>query len=335
MGDCSILSAKARPVGFGWSQSAIQELIGQGYSVSFTERGLRNVIQRYYGLLYASFFKLLKFERAFGHSNPYHRYAFDPEWLYDNTMGKDLCEIHYSYWARFRTACPKVVIVHDLWSDIMWEGPTQETKELAEADLLVTVSYDDLKKLVARGLKNVHWSPPCVAEKQFPDTSDVCVVGSANRHNIEGLQWLRKGLNNGVGGSVKCYGEIGKIVQTDQRFLSLGRYKDLYDPYEKCGIVLMLTTGGTGVQIKGVEALASGRAVVARKGAMRGLPTDPAGWIEVDTVVDMCRVLKELQNDTIARRAAMERARTYYRKHLHRDLIMNSIKQKYEKLRCI
>jgi glycosyltransferase involved in cell wall biosynthesis len=95
-----------------------------------------------------------------------------------------------------------------------------------------------------------------------------------------------------------------------------GRYVDAMDPYRECGIILMLAVGGTGVQIKSIEALAAGRAIIARRGAMRGIPDGHGAWIDVDTPEEMREAATRLRSDTEARRAQMAAAREYCHAHL-------------------
>lgn len=332
LGKCKILSSKRRPVGYGWSAQAIDTLRRQGYEIHFTETTPALILPRLFGIAYALFFKALKRERAFGHSNPYHRYAFDPKWIYNHTKEADLCEIHYSYWARLDTACPKVVIVHDLWSDTMWEGSEKETDELRAAELLVTVSYADKMKLLARGLDRVHWSPPCVDESFFEDAGSIAVVGSDNRHNIEGLKWLIQDQAVEFPDRIHCYGSLSRCVSENQRFIAHGAYHQATDPYQHCGIILMLTKEGTGLQIKGVEALAAGRAIVARKGAMRGLPDAEKGWLEVDTPEEMLAVAADLQRKPTRRKELAQCSRDYYSKYLNSRKVIKSLAEHYREI---
>lgn len=331
LGKCTILSRLNRPVGSGWGPNYQKQLIDTGYELSFQRNSysIFPLIRTCYSIGYALLFKILRCEGAFGHSNPYHRYAFDPEWFYDQTVNKDLCEIHYSYWARLNTACPKVVIIHDLWSDLMWEGSNRETEELKNADLLVTVSYDDKVKLDTRGLRNVHWSPPCILETISSDSLNVGLVGSNNKHNIEGLRWLKRGLRNDSSFMIHCFGDICDHVTNDRRFVAHGRYEDAADPYKKCGIILMLTKHGTGLQIKGVEALAAGRAIIARKGAMRGLPDSEGSWLEFDTAEELIASAKQLVRDKTIRGKLAQRARSYYAKYLNSSTVLRLLKEKY------
>ncbi len=205
---------------------------------------------------------------------------------------------------------------------------SNETGELATADLLVTVSYEDKIKLEERGLKNVHWSPPCVAEHCFDDSSSVAVVGSGNVHNVEGIKWLQHATMRRKK-KIHCYGAVSKYVLDDGGFMAHGSYKNNYDPFEECGIFLMLTKGGTGIQIKGIEALACGRAIIARKGGMRDLPRENIGWVEVDTPDEMMEKLYELESDTRLRQRIMRMARSYYHLYLEQNDVLSKLKLKY------
>ena len=85
------------------------------------------------------------------------------------------------------------------------------------------------------------------------------------------------------------------------------------------------------MQIKCVEALAAGRAIVARRGAMRGIPRDDA-WIEVDTPVEMMDWARRLSSDKNLRESWGLRSRDYHRKHLNADIIRNEIRSAYQSL---
>lgn len=332
LGECTILSTSRRPVGFGWSADRRRLLEQEGYEILLRTSLFPSALQLY-GIGYALICKMLRLEKAFGHANPYHRFAFPHEWLYRHSKGKDLCEIHYSYWARLPAACPKVVIVHDLWSDIMWGGTARETTELGTADLLVTVSHDDKLKLLSRGLRNVHWSPPCIDESIHQDSTEIVVVGSANRHNLEGIRWLGGGTVASLSSAIHCYGGLGAHV--DKRyFVTHGSYALPVEPYARCGIVLMLTKEGSGLQIKGVEALAAGRAIIARKGAMRGLPDEDRGWLEVDSPDEMVATAMNLQKDVNQRQRLMQRARAYYDRFLNSKKIMEALTERYRDVSC-
>ena len=92
----------------------------------------------------------------------------------------------------------------------------------------------------------------------------------------------------------------------------------------------MITTSlGSGLQIKAIEALAAGRAVVARKGAMRGFPASEIGWVEVDTPKEMIEQVNQLVNDSKKRRKLMELSRAYYQTYLESNKVLGELKSAY------
>ena len=316
LGPCTVLSARTRPVGMGWTPAALDSLKKRGFQVVFREddepRRLRP--SRAWGLAYAAGSKALGLHRAFGHANPYHRLAFDPAWVARHSESKDLALFAYSYWAGFPTACPKAVLLLDLWSDFMWGGAKAETRDLKTAQLVIVISKQEEMRLHQRGLDHTLWSPPFVAAMDLPDSDRIGMVGSGNAFNREGLRWLGTGLSDSP---VKVFGGLAPYA-AGTGFKPVGPYDHAMEPYRQCGIILMTTTHGMGVQIKSIEALAAGRAIVARRGAMRGIPEGKGAWIEVDTPEEMGDVARRLQRDSTARRTQMAAAREYY--HLHLDV---------------
>jgi glycosyltransferase involved in cell wall biosynthesis len=329
MGGCVVLSAHKKPVGSGWSSQNIKRLQEDGLDLVFRpDSGL--TIRQWYGLAYASFFKIIRQERAFGHSNPYHRTAFPEKWWFEQTESADLAEIHYSYWSHLPCACPKIVVVHDLWSNIMWEGSRRETLDLKTADLVVTVSNDDRNTLHKRGIERVIWSPPCVKGALYDDSQRVGIVGSDNRFNKEGISWLANARQlDHAGFKIMLYGPVSKFSSLSAAFTPFGSYKDSSWPYEQCGVIIIPTGLGTGLQIKAIEALAAGRAIVARKGAMRGFPESEKGWIEVETPEEMIEQVKELVNDSAKRRKQMRLSRDYYQTYLESNKVFEELKSAY------
>ena len=294
LGACRIVSARKRPVGAGWTVETIGEVRRAGFDLVFREDShARLLLRQAAGILYAAVAKALRLNKAFGHANPYHRYAFPPTWWEAESRRVDLALINYSYWARLPCECPKVINLLDLWSDSMWGGHQLETAELRRTDLILSVSADEARTLKARGAPHVLWMPPLVPLTDCTDTATVAVVGSDSAANRAGWQWLESALNPSAL-SVHVYGGLSGRV-AGSHAVAEGAYADRFQPYRDAGIVLMPTSLGMGVQIKGVEALACGRAIVARKGAMRGLIPDEGAWIEVQTAEDMIEQAKRLQ----------------------------------------
>ncbi|MGX9728167.1 MAG: glycosyltransferase [Candidatus Electronema sp. VV] len=331
MGGCTIASAASRPVGMGWTTAeARQQLEERGFSVRLREElhPARNWRQ-WAGLAYGAFCKGVGLERAFGHANPYHRHAFPVDFLLECSRDADLAVINYSYWAWLPTYCPKVLIVHDLLSQVMRGGCRRETEELAAADLVVVISKDEKAELRRRGLTKVLWSPPLVHPSQFPLTEQIGLIGSANRFNQEGLRWLRQVAPPAL--PVSIYGGLAQFADWPEAHKT-AKYADSNQPYQDCGIILLSTASGTGVQIKVVESLAAGRAIIARKGAMRGLPTGAGAWIEADSPTAMWAQAERLSRDAALREELAAKARAYYRQHLDAEKILAELRTAYAAL---
>ena len=327
LGECTILSAGRRPVGMGWNEENVRR---------FRERGFRVVLRdapssplQWMGLAYGGVCKSLGLEKAFGHSNPYHRHAFPKSWWATQTAGADLVVTNYSYWSWLPAACPKACVLLDLWSNYMWEGPRREARDLASCDRVFVISKTEQERLHALGVDSTSWSPPAIPERTFPESERIGLVGSDSLFNREGLEWLSRAEVPGA--KIRVYGRLAEAARSPM-FERVGAYADNDQPYRECGIVLFATTMGMGVQIKTIEALAAGRAIVARRGAVRGLPLDPQGWIEVDTPQEMLAAAERLRGDVIRRAEQAARARAYYRHHLAADKILGRLRNDYAAL---
>jgi glycosyltransferase involved in cell wall biosynthesis len=235
----------------------------------------------------------------------------------------------YSFWVRLPTACPKVVVLLDLWSDYFWEGHRRETEELKKADLVVVISRDEFRTLRDRGIQRLLWMPPRVPAEDMSDSDAVGLLGSNGSVNREGLAWLTRGLDGSF--PIRVYGALAEAVQ-GRGFVRCGRYAETMQPYRECGIILMPTAEGMGVQVKTIEALAAGRAIVARRGAIRGIPRDSEAWMEVETAGDMIRCARELRNSVAARMALSRKAREYYDRHLQAERLFAELAGAYREL---
>lgn len=322
LGNCTVFSALKKPVGGGWSTIVRNRMEQQNIHIVFREQiqKRRNLLQLI-GILYATFFKIMKLEKAFFHNNPYHRYAFPPDIWEKLTRQFELAVISYSYWAWLPTKCPKILILHDLLSDFMWGKSKIETLDLKTADLIIVISKTEEKKLHLRGIRKTHWSPPAI-EKLYAHLNDkVGLVGSKNHFNQEGLKWLISVRSNL---SVHVYGRISEL-NLKNNFIAMGSYEDVTKPYRECGVILIPTVQGMGVQIKAVEALASGRAIIARKGAMRGLPYSDQAWLEVNDPKEMLEAADWLSKDKKKRERMGKAAHDYYETYLNSEKIHQNL----------
>lgn len=325
LGSCTLVSARSKPVGAGWTEEACRELREGGFVLRFREDDCpgRSLLQLA-GILYASVMKGLKLEKAFGHSNPYHRYAFPGEWWKKQTRDKDVAIIFYSYWAHLPCECPKALVLLDLYSNFMWEGVEKETMEIRQCDHTFVISMDEFNQLQGRGVANVTWSPPAVPAHTYPDSVTCGLVGSDNDFNLEGLRWLEKAGGELSDCTVQVYGSLSRHIKSEH-LIARGRYEKDVQPYEENGVLLLLTVQGMGVQIKSIEALASGRAIIARKGAVRGLPDGKGYWIEVETPAEALQWMKKLQQSEEKRKFWSRKSLEYHRTYLDSDTIRMQI----------
>jgi hypothetical protein len=205
-----------------------------------------------------------------------------------------------------------------------------EIEELRKADLLVVISKDEETALRHRGLRNILWSPPLVHPSNFSLTERVGLIGSANLFNQEGLRWLKQAAKP-ASLPLTIYGALAQFAGWPEA-KRIAHYAVSQQPYQECGIILLPTASGTGVQIKVVEALAAGRAVVARKGAMRGLPPGEGAWLEVDSPEAMWAQAARLSKDAQLRTRQAAKAEAYYQEHLQADKILTKLRTVYAEL---
>jgi hypothetical protein len=297
-----------------------------GFTLEFREDcHPRHSFLQWAGIAYASLALVLGLKKAFGHANPYHRYAFPKSWWYNLTKGADVALIYYSYWAHLPSACPKVLVLLDLWSNYMWGGSGRETQEIAACDHTFVISMSEITQLKARGIRRLSWSPPLVWPGEYPPAEGCALIGSANRFNLEGLRWLERAGSLIRGCPIRVYGALSGKVKNhvlEQR----GRYEETDQPYRENGLVLLATVQGMGVQIKTIEALTSGRAVIARKGAVRGLPPGEGAWVEVETPEEALEWICRLSENEAERRQWAAKTRAYARRHLDADTFLKDIK---------
>jgi len=330
LGPCTIVTAGRRPVGMGWSQDHINDIRSLGFGLKFREAENRPTLMQAVGFGYGLICKSMGLNRAFGHSNPYHRYAFPEGWWWSMSRQADIAVINYSFWSYLSTACPKAIVLHDLISQVSWEGAKRETSELSTSDLVVVISKHEELRLNRRGICQTLWSPPSVQQSDFDLNSQIGMVGSENNYNIEGLRWLERAVFP-PDLDIRVYGKLSRWVRSENLF-PVGEYKDSKKPYADCGIILLTTSGGTGVQIKAIEALAAGRAIIARQGAFRGLPIEENAWIEVESKNEMLEWAAKLKNKSYLRDELSQRAKIYYEKHLSKVTVLKHLEDAYQSL---
>ena len=327
LGPCRILSCKKKPVGFGWTSEAVKSLEEMGFEFAFRETDYFFDLRWIYSCGYAWLCTFLKMEDRFGSSNPYHRYAFRQSWIRRKTADADLVVMQYSYWARLLGDIPSVIVQHELLSNFHRGGSKKETQDLQQADCILVVGDDEVATLKERGLQNVIWSPPAIEGEALPVNAEVGLVGTVAPQNLEGLHWLESAQAE-VAPKINVFGNLAS--KCTQPYLNpVGRYGKGSEPYEACGIHLMTRPDRPGLQIKVVEALSFGRAIIARKGSMRGLPHSENAWVEVETPDEMLSEALRLSTDEEARLVLANAARRYYLDHLDSHQILSRLEQTY------
>ena len=321
LGPCRIISAARKSVGAGWTPEIVNQLRANGYEVALREDDYPYpTLKMSLGLIWGAFFKSIGEHRAFGHANPYHRWAYPRKWWKKQTSDIDLAVITYSFWAYLPTPCPKALLLLDLWSNTTWSDRLREAKDIAGCDGVLVISKEEELYLNNRNIEHTYWSPPAVPRCDLPHPAMAGIIGSESSFNREGLKWLISCKTRQIP-RIRVYGGLAKYAKHDM-LDSIGAYTDDQQPYRECGIILMATTLGMGVQIKTIEALAAGRAIIARRGAMRGIPPGEGAWLEVDSPEDMLKTAHALLLDTAAREALGMRAHEYYERHLNHEKIL-------------
>ena len=332
LGPCRIVSARSRPVGSGWTTAQREAAQKMGFEVVLREDASHfwNAKQTI-GMAYGSIAKGLGLERAFPHGNPYHRYAFPAEWWKRVSDGADLAVFNYSYWCWLPCEMPKALVLLDLWSDYMWGGQAIETRDISSCKHIFAISVKEVEKLKSHGVNNVSWCPPAIYPVDFYLSSSCAIIGSNNQFNIEGVRWLESAGAELRNLDIRVYGALANSVK-HSGLNPIGRYEHNYQPYQDCGICLFTTVQGMGVQIKTIEALASGRAIIARRGAVRGLPEEQGAWIEVDSPEEMAKWAKDLMSDRKLLIDWGEKSKSYYQRHLDALKIKAATAQTYLKI---
>lgn len=332
LGLCTIASARERPVGMGWSDEIETDIRSQGYAMAFRQRqDSPKGLARLMSMTYGSVFFGLGISKAFGSGNPYHRLAFAADWWLEQTDGMDLSVVSYSHWADLPSHCPQVVVLHDLLSTHMWGSLSREVERLSKADKVLVISQNEVAVLKKQGLRNVQWCPPIVRASYREAPHRCAIIGSDSPFNREGLKWLC-GSESTMEHPIRVYGNLASAIAQDPRFEPRGRYERHSQPYEESRVVAMTTAQGMGVQIKGIEALAHGAVLVARKGAMRGIPHSSTAWIEVETPKEMWDVLARVQSDEEECRSRSRAARAYYEEYLDAKPLAEKLSRTYREV---
>ncbi|RAI45740.1 glycosyltransferase [Rhodoplanes roseus] len=203
---------------------------------------------------------------------------------------------------------PRLVLeTHDVQADLYARGRVEnvfrrqpdewatlardELRVATPADMFTHVSERDLAYFSARlpGRHNlVLGTLAPAAERELlaigdpgPEAYDFVYVGNNNPGNEVSLIWFLNEVAPRLDPSVRVavVGRIGQHLSAMQPALFarwahwfVGEVETVTAIYERAGVVILPTKFGTGISIKAIEALATGRPVVATSDALRALP---------------------------------------------------------------
>ncbi|MCJ8310410.1 MAG: glycosyltransferase family 4 protein [Hyphomicrobiales bacterium] len=127
---------------------------------------------------------------------------------------------------------------------------------------------------------------------------DVGLIGTWSwQPNFLGLKWfveevvpkLPVDISIAVAGSVP-----DTPLKSDPRVQYLGRVDSAENFLNSVRIIPLISRGGTGVQLKTIEAFQSGRACVATSSSLRGIDVLPENCLQADTPEEFCNALVTL-----------------------------------------
>lgn len=155
----------------------------------------------------------------------------------------------------------------------------EESRGLARADLVLAIQAGEAAELEARGARRVlllgHAPPPrfLTARPFAAPRAPYGVLASGNPWNVAAVRALDAAMAGGpawlLAGSVLRAIDAAHALRS--RPLALDPVEDIADFYDAVGCVIVPNTGGTGLKIKTVEALMSGRPVIGTVHAFAGL----------------------------------------------------------------
>lgn len=200
-----------------------------------------------------------------------------------------------------------------------------ECDGLLQAVRFFDISADDLLAWQKRGLVNGLWLPPIVAVdtvdgadfERNPDF-DLAFVGNLRMpNNIEGVRWLLDEvvpvLSERLGRPVRTLvagsapsAEIVHLIERSPQTVLLPDFEHLGDVLASARVLVNPMLAGSGVALKTVDMLLSGRSVVSTSQGVSGLPSELKAMIHIG---DSTEAFAEALADSIVEERSVEQAR--------------------------
>ena len=214
----------------------------------------------------------------------------------DESIGFDLAVVEYVFMSRallvLHSPRLKVIDTHDVFANrhrlFLDEGlvpqffsttPVDEQRGLQRADLVLGIQAHETAILQAYGVNAITFGHTVAVDLLWgsaPAQFDLLMVGSGNEMNVQGLFWFGREvlpLLMAAQPSLRVVVAGGVCAATPEMpgLLKLGVVPDLATVYACTQLVLNPVRGGTGLNIKSVEALGFGMPLLATPSGARGL----------------------------------------------------------------
>lgn len=168
----------------------------------------------------------------------------------------------------------------------------QERLSLSRADLVVAIQ-DEEEKYFRKQLKNC--SVECITlgdMVEFHKSSSgkkkvFGFIGAENDANVVGVHWLAEEvlpLIYEMDPECRCViaGGICNLISEHPYYVKLGRVETLQEYYDQISVAINPVQNGTGLNIKGIEALSYGKPLISTKVGAKGLADAESAMIVCD-----------------------------------------------------
>lgn len=179
----------------------------------------------------------------------------------------------------------------------------QEIKGLRRADVLLAIQ-DKEAKIFRKWMKDKRvytvGNPVKIVEPHVTKNKKVLFVGSKNVLNRIAAEFCIKYLApllKEQGASMQIAGGVCEFFPDSKQYEKIGYVEDLADVYKNARLIINPIQGGTGLNIKSIEALGMAKPLITTKIGAKGLPND---------ILEICNTKEEflqkiselLNNDT-------------------------------------
>lgn len=180
----------------------------------------------------------------------------------------------------------------------------QEIKGLTRADVIFAIQSaeaDTFRKWLGRDVRVVMVGNVIKpVEPSVSGSRKILFVGSGNHLNLVGAKWFIENvipLLNDQKVNIQFAGTVCNGIPDSNNYVKLGFVDDLGELYKTAQVVINPIQGGTGLNIKTIEALGYSKPMVSTSIGAKGLP-HPEKYMKIaDQAKDFADRINELLND--------------------------------------